>query len=484
MINRFSEKISQGAGISVEFKECKQSLPKNVFETVCSFLNRFGGDIFLGIKDDGTIIGVEVDKVKQIKANFASAMNNPQKIFPTIYLPIDEFEIDGKIVLHIYIPESSQVHNTNGHIFDRNEDGDFEITGNTDLIAMMYIRKQREYTENTVFPYATINDLKQDLIDRVRIMATNRNPHHPWESMTNDEILRSTGLYKRNLQTGESGYTLACILLFGTDEAILSVLPHHKTDAIYRVEEMDRYDDRDIVRCNLIESYDHLMAFVEKHIDNKFYMENEARVSARNILFREVIANMLIHREYSNPFPAKLIIEKDCVKTENGNRARGIGLINLTDFVPYPKNPVIASIFKEIGWAEELGSGVRNIMRYCKVYSEIPPIFIDGDIFKTQIALCNSYTEVNEIGKNGGVEDKNGGVDGGVEGKKNFLNLSEIEQKVLMCINEDNSINASEIAEKVQKGKRTVERIIKLLKEYGILVRIGSDRFGYWKINQ
>ena len=130
-----------------------------------------------------------------------------------MYLPVDEFEIDSKTILHVYVPESSQVHNTNRRIFDRNEDGDFDITDNTDLVAAMYIRKQREYTENTVFPYATENDLKQDLIDRARIMATNRNPHHPWERMANEEILRSAGLYKKNLQTGESGYTLACILL-------------------------------------------------------------------------------------------------------------------------------------------------------------------------------------------------------------------------------------------------------------------------------
>ena len=363
-----------------------------MFETLCAFLNRFGGDIFLGLKDDGTIIGVDKDKSKKIRADFVSAMNNPQKIFPTVYLPVDEFELDGKTILHVYVPESSQVHNTNRRIFDRNEDGDFDITDNTDLVAAMYIRKQREYTENNVFPYATASDLKQELIDRARIMATNRNPHHPWERMTNEEILRRAGLYKKNLQTGESGYTLACILLFGTDEAILSALPHHKTDAIYRVKETDRYDDRDDIRCNLIESYDRLMAFIEKHVDDKFYMENEIRVSARNKLFREVIANMLIHREYSNAYPAKLIIEKDCVKTENGNKARGLGAISLTDFVPYPKNPVIASVFKEIGWAEELGSGVRNIVKYSKVYSGTIPEFIDGDVFKTKISLNGTVT--------------------------------------------------------------------------------------------
>ena len=368
----------------------------------------------------------------------------------------------GGSILHVYIPESSQVHNTNRRIFDRNEDGDFDITDNTDLVAAMYIRKQREYTENTVFPYATSSDLKQELIDRARIMATNRSPHHPWERMTNDEILRSAGLYKKNLQTGESGYTLACILLFGTDEAILSALPHHKTDAIYRVEEMDRYDDRDVIRCNLIESYDRLMAFVEKHIDDKFYMENEIRVSARNKLFREVIANMLIHREYSNAYPAKLIIEKDCVRTENGNKARGLGTISLTDFVPYPKNPVIASVFKEIGWAEELGSGVRNIVKYSKVYSGTTPEFIDGDVFKTKISL----KEINhgDVGVNVGVK------------------LSKTAQKVLNCIRENGIINAEKIAENVGKDKRTVERAIKSLREQGIIERNGSDKTGSWKV--
>ncbi len=468
MPNRFEELIAQGEGISIEFKESKDALPKNVFETLCAFLNRFGGDIFLGLKDDGTIIGVDKDKSKKIRADFVSAMNNPQKIFPTVYLPVDEFELDSKTILHVYVPESSQVHNTNRRIFDRNEDGDFDITDNTDLVAAMYIRKQREYTENTVFPYATENDLKQDLIDRARIMATNRNPHHPWERMTNEEILRRAGLYKKNLQTGESGYTLACILLFGTDEAILSALPHHKTDAIYRVKETDRYDDRDDIRCNLIESYDRLMAFIEKHVDDKFYMENEIRVSARNKLFREVIANMLIHREYSNAYPAKLIIEKDCVKTENGNKARGLGAISLTDFVPYPKNPVIASVFKEIGWAEELGSGVRNIVKYSKVYSGTIPEFIDGDVFKTKISL------------NGTV---NGTVSGTVNDTVNVdVNLSETEKAVLDCIRDNNSIGVAEIVSRTEKGRSTIMRSIKSLKEKGFIRRVGSDKTGSWEI--
>lgn len=64
---------------------------------------------------------------------------------------------------------------------------DFDITNNTDLVANLFIRKQRTFTENEIYPYAEMNDLKTEVI-----------------------------------------------------------------------ENLDRYDDRDDIRCNLIESYDRL----------------------------------------------------------------------------------------------------------------------------------------------------------------------------------------------------------------------------------
>ena len=109
------------------------------------------------------------------------------------------------------------------------------------------------------------------------------------------------------------------------------------------------------------------MAFVGKHLPDKFYLEKDQRISIRDHIFREVAGNILIHREYSNPFPTKFIIERNRVYTENSNKPHGHGLINPSNFTPFPKNPVIAKVFREIGRADEMGSGVRKLYKYCKI---------------------------------------------------------------------------------------------------------------------
>lgn len=130
------------------------------------------------------------------------------------------------------------------------------------------------------------------------------------------------------MQSGKEGLTLGGILIFGNDQLIHEALPHYRTDAILRREDVDRYDDRDDIRTNLIDSYERLMQFIEKHLNDKFYLEKDQRISVRDKIFREVISNILIHGEFANPFPAKLVIENNRVFTENSNKPHGNGVID------------------------------------------------------------------------------------------------------------------------------------------------------------
>ena len=393
MTTKIKSIIKNGETLTTEFKESKSKLNKDIYETVCAFLNRDGGDILLGVADDGTVVGVDEDKLEAMKKDFLTAINNPQKLNPPAYLHINTEEIEDKKILHIFVPQSSAVHTLNGKIFDRNGDGDFNITGRHSHIADLYRRKDKSYSENEIFPFATLDDMRTDLLEKVRIRAKNENSGtHPWMEMDDMALLKSAGLYKKDITTGQEGITLAGILLFGKDETIQSALPHHRTDAILRKVNLDRYDDRDDIRTNLLESYERLTQFVAKHLNDPFYLEGDVRVSLRSKIFREAIANILIHREYSNAYTAKMIIQKDRVVFENANKTHGFGEINPDNFTPFTKNPAIAKVFREIGYAEELGSGVKNLYKYSKLYGGSDPKLVEGDIFTTTI-LLDAVTE-------------------------------------------------------------------------------------------
>ena len=357
-----------------------------------------------------------------------TTINNPQKIHPPAYLSVEEVQVQDQTVLHVYVPESSQVHRCNGRIYDRNEDGDLDITDHTRLVSELYARKQATYSENKVYPYAGLEDLRPDLIDKCRRLAGVWRDGHPWLNMDDMELIKSAQLYQTDPETGKSGLNLAGILLLGNDRVILSAVPHHRTDLILRKVNLDRYDDRDLVRTNLLESYERIMAFVQKHLPDPFYLEGTNRISIRDAIFREVASNILIHREYRNAFPAKLIIERGQVRTENSNKPHGFGVLDPQTFTPFPKNPVIGAFFREIHRADELGSGMRNMMRYGKAYGGEDPQMIEGDVFRI-IVKVPEYGAVEKPPEQ--KEPEQAHQQGGPVGAQSGAQLGAQSQKIL-----------------------------------------------------
>ena len=470
---QLQDMIRRGEGLDLEFKACRDQLPKSVYETVCAFLNRHGGTILLGVQDDGTVQGVDPASVTQVRKDFVTAINNPQKLTPPTYLSIDDAEVDGKNLIRIYVPESSQVHRCNGRIYDRNEDGDLDITDHTVQVAQLYQRKHATYSENRIFPHLGLDDLDRDLIAKCRKIAAIRWEDHPWKDLNDLELLKSAQLYQTSPDNGVSGITLAGILLLGKPLPLLNTLPHHRTDLILRKVNLDRYDDRDFVDVNLVESYERIMAFIHKHLPDPFYLEGTTSISIRDAIFREVASNLLIHREYTNAFPAKLIIEHGQVRTENSSRPHGFGRLDPETFTPFPKNPVIAKFFRQIGRADELGSGMRKMMKYSRAYGGAEPELIEGDVFRIVI-------KVPEFGEYPAMHPpikKRSGI--GTESEKMSEKMSE---KILLAIRDNRQVTIAEMAEKIGVTTRTIERYLKMLQECGALRRVGSAKGGHWEL--
>jgi len=270
--DRIRQLLAAGEGLTIEYKECVGALGKSVWETVCAFSNRYGGHLILGVSDSGALIGVDRNAAGQIKKDFANALNNPQKIAPSLFLGFDEVEIDGKLLLYARIPVSSQIQTCEGRIYDRNMDGDYDITTSSELVAQVALRKSADYTERKIFPYVTEKELRTDLIEKAQKLATINDKKHPWSGLTPKEMLQTAGLYEEDWYTGKKGYNLAAVLLFGRDDVIRSCAPGYQTDALVRKENLDRYDDRLMVGTNLIEAYEQLMDFISRHTLDRFFL--------------------------------------------------------------------------------------------------------------------------------------------------------------------------------------------------------------------
>ena len=467
------EILDIGETIAVEFKRCGNGIESDVYETVCSFLNRFGGDIFLGVLDDGTVLGVPENAAADMVRNFISCVSNPALFTPTVYLSPKVLKYEGKTIIHIHVLPSAEVHSYKKIIYDRIDDADVKVTA-TSQIAQMYIRKQEIFTERKLYPYVKKEDLRIDMLPKLRIMAENQSngSGHPWSRMTDDELLKSARLYSIDRVTGEQGFNLAAVMLLGKDDVILDIVPAYVTDALLRRVNIDRYDDREIIQTNLIESYERLMEFGRKHLLDKFFLEDDQRKSLRNIITREMIANTLIHREYTSSYQAKFVIEKERMYVENANRASKNIVITPDNMEKIPKNPIIASFFRNIGYADQLGSGVRNLFKYSKFYSGNDPEFIEGDIFKIIVPLDEGNREEQTTQS---VTQTTQSVTQTTQSKEN-----DPEKNIMELIEQNPFLSQKQMAEKLNLNKNTLKYYIKKMKEKGVIERVGTNRKGKW----
>lgn len=104
---RLKHLLAMGEGIRVEYKEARKSLPTSLFETICAMLNRDGGDILLGVDDQGRVLGIDPQSIDKMKTDMVNLSNNTQKLDPPFILHPVIHVLDGKKIMHISVPASS-----------------------------------------------------------------------------------------------------------------------------------------------------------------------------------------------------------------------------------------------------------------------------------------------------------------------------------------------------------------------------------------
>jgi len=369
------------------------------------------------------------------------------------------------------------------------------------------------------------------------ILATIQ-PSHPWLQMTNEELLISAHLAKKDGDKLQLKY--AALILFGTEDAITELMPRYRFEAVFHMctyaqfndmtQFPSRYDDRRTIRQNLIQVYDQLGAFVERYLPDRFYLPANTmqRQNLRWDLFREIVGNLCVHTDFSSGYACFFHVFKDRVVTKNPTRLLPEipeGELTIQQLSNYTKNPLLVRVFHELNWAEDLGSGTRNILRYAPLYYPNYKIVINsGSQFIFSITYQDDNVQdgdkkiqenVTETGKMSPSSDKNVTKNGKMSPSSSenvticeetpqtnvpeltdeelALPLEPFERKnvkdkkkrrrqaIVSLMNKDSHISVEAISEKLDVHKRTILRDIEDLKKNLVIERIGGN-YGEWKV--
>ena len=230
---------------------------------------------------------------------------------------------------------------------------------------------------------------------------------------------------------------------------------------------------QDEIHGSILEQIDKIVELVYlKYMKAKISYEGMQRIERYFVpeaALREALLNALCHKQYQSGVPIQISVYEDRLYIANcGCLPENWTLENLMrKHASSPYNPNIAHVFYLAGFIESWGRGIEKICSACEKDGVPQPVYTinPGDIM---IEFTAPEDRVIRFGK---VTDR-------VIDK-----VTDEERALLSLLAEDPGYTMPQLSEKMGISRKTIAQRIKQLKEKGTIERIGSDRKGYWKIN-
>lgn len=483
--------------------ECKKSsggLPNSLWETYSAFANTNGGTILLGIEQINKelfIRGVQSpqDLIKMIWDN----LNNAQKVSVNILSDRHVYveNTDGMDIVVIEVPRADR-HDKPVYIgndcfsgsFRRNFEGDYRCTKSE---VKNMLRDQADITQDSkILTNMSLDAFDKESIRRYRIRFSNLKPNHVWNPLDQEEFLYKIGAIKRSTEDSKEYPTVAGLLMFGEESAITEEFPEYFLDYREKYDKTNRWTDRVSSNTgdwsgNIFDFYYRIISKLTADLKVPFQLVggverlDDTRVHQA---MREALANALIHANYYGR--QGIVIEKTKNETIISNPG---GLrISLAEAleggISDPRNPVIFKMFSLINVGERAGSGLSNIQRAWEEQRWKKPLLIETfeperTTLKLKIETFTYKTDGNSdksIAKDSDGKATDG--DGKATVKRHF---NQTQEKIIALIKRNGRITTHEMAGIIGITRRNIEKNIKILKDDGILIRLGGKKDGHWE---
>ncbi|MDE6803409.1 MAG: hypothetical protein K2J29_02085, partial [Muribaculaceae bacterium] len=218
----------------------------------------------------------------------------------------------------------------------------------------------------------TWDDIDMNSFRQYRAMFANITPSHPWNALSDLDLMRKLGGYRKDRETGKEGFTLAGILMFGKEEAITD--PECAPDFMVEYREIpsdtttvrwiDRLYPDGTWEANLFQFYRLVLLRLNKFIPEvEITGEGTQDDLPIHTAVREALINCLVHAQYGGAPRIKVY------KTPKGIIMSNPGtlLVSMPQYYEggksEPRNPALQKMFGLIGKSDKAGSGVDKILQ-------------------------------------------------------------------------------------------------------------------------
>ena len=424
---------------TIEFKEIWKD---EYLKTICAFANTDGGNIYIGIGDDGRPVRVENIKVLVEKL--------PNKINNRLGLLIDLIveNIDGNEIINIKIDKTYAPISFNGKFFKRSGSNTIELNGSN--LTNFLLKKYGKTWDDVLVEEFSVSDINTNTIEDFKKWATDRIPSIKEET---DLLVL---LEKLNLYDGKY-FKRAAVMLFGKNPQKYFIQSHSKIGKFLSDSELLTSD---IIEGNLFEQLERIVDILRtKYLHSYISYEGLNRIETLEYPYealREAIINALIHRDYTDTSVLQIRVYEEKIVFSNGATLSSEVPIEKfkENHISKPFNPLIANLFYKAGFVESWGKGTNNMIADCIKMNMLEPRYeyvfnaLKVTFFKTTPKTTPKTTQ----------------------------------ELLIDYIIENKDITREELANKLNISVNGVKQHILKLKKENILKRIGGRKIGYWEI--
>ena len=365
-IKKIFRKLKGREGHNIEYKLCKSKLSKDLWETVSAFSNECGGFILLGYEEkEGKYIPIGVKNPHKILDEFTSLVGQKFNYCPILNAEI--LEDNNKPIILIEVKEVPKYQKP---IYVKDAGpikGGFKRVGASDIRltdsdVARYYKERTGSLDAQIIPDTNLKDIDANSIESFRNLRKLIKPDAPELLFKDSELLKAYNLLSSDGKT----LNAAGVLIFGQERVVKRHFPAMRLDII-RIKgtewgkDKNPFLSRDL-KGNLLSVRSSAMDILDRFFLVPFKLNESMARSEENAhrrALREALTNLLMHRNYFHYSPAQVRVYNDRIEFYNpGYSLKDPALYDSPGSIL--RNPLIAGVFYDIGWAEAKGTGIKT----------------------------------------------------------------------------------------------------------------------------